>query len=529
VGGGGGASGGTGGTGGSAGSPALEKGGVHLRLLTQAEYRASLSSLFGDVTTTLELPEDFTTPGFASLGASLVHVSTQAVAKYEVASRAVVAEVFGDMTRWQTLVGCQPQSGLSDACVETFTRAFGRRAFRRDLVDAEVTQWVEVARDAAVLAGNAAQGLSTLTSGFLQSPHFLYRAEANLLDPGSGRLKYDGRSMAIRLAFFLTGNPPSAELLAAGESGQLDTADGVRAAAASMLSDPALVGRLTSFFYEYTQAELAAVVEKSPIFPEVNAGLRASMREGTRLFLEKVVLAPGADVRSFYDSDQALADATLAPFYGVTPPASGFAQFTLPPSAGRAGVMGQAGMLFAHGKPDHSSPTIRGLFMARAFLCLSPDSPPGDIVTELSTDPNLTTRQKLELHRTQPSCKGCHAMFDPLGMAFEHFDAIGRYRETENGLPIDATGSLEDGPSFNGALELGAVLRQSPLALECLLRHFYRNANGRLDDVHDQPQVDAMMASLSARGYVLRDWVADFVGSDAFRSAPALPITEENQ
>jgi hypothetical protein len=518
--------------GGSAGVGPTDMGSTRLRLLTQAEYRTSLQKLFGTVTTPLELPDDTSIGGFISIGASKVTVNETAVTRYEIASRAAVAEVFGDMARWQTLVGCTPQANLSDMCVETFTRSFGKLAFRRDLTDEEVGIWVTLARDAAVLAGNAVQGLSALTSAFLQSPNFLYRIEKNALDPANGRLKYDGRSMAVRLAYLLTGGPPSAELLAAGESGQLDTAEGVRAAATPLLADEGLVRTLTSFFYEYTQAELVMVVEKSPVmFPDLTDAIRSSMKESVRLFLEKVVLAPGADVRSFYDSNQTFADANLAPFYGVTPPGSGFGQFMFPPSSARAGILGQAGILFAHGKPDHSSPTIRGLFVARSLLCQEAELPVDLEVPELVNDPNKTTRDNLELHRTAPACAGCHAIFDPMGLALEHFDAIGRYRETENGLPIDATGALEDGTPFDGAVGLGTALRGYAPAIECLLRHFYRGVNGRTDDMQaiEKPQVDAMVASLNARNFVFRDLVADFVASDAFRSAPALPITGESQ
>jgi hypothetical protein len=501
-----------------------------MRLLTQAEYLASLQSLFGAVATPLELPDDTSVGGFVSIGASLVHVTATAVATYEIASRAVVAEVFGDLARWQALAGCQPEADLSDACVETFVPSFGKRAYRRDLSDAEVSRWVQIARDGAARGGSAAWGLSAVVSGMLQSLNFLYRVETNALDPESGRLAYDGRSMAVRIAYFLTGGPPSAELLAAGEAGQLDTADGVRTAAHWMLRDPALVRQLTSFFYEYAQAELAMVVQKDPtLFPDFNDTLRNSMREGTRLFLEKVVLAPSADVRSFFDSDQTFADAALAPFAGVTaPPEWGFGQFTLPPAAGRAGIMGQAAVLAAHSKPDHSSPTARGVFMRQAFLCVTPESPPPGFCLESVVDPTLTGRQKLELLTSEPRCSGCHVLFDPLGLALEHFDAIGRYRETENGLAIDASGIWEDGTPFDGALGLGKVLRESANVTECLLRHFYRSVNGRADDAYDQPAIDEMVASLSARGYVFRDLIADFVGSDAFRSAPALPVAEED-
>lgn len=515
------------GTGGTGSPPPLTTGGVNLRLLTQDEYLASIKSLFGNVTTMLDLPDDTSAGGFIALGASRVTVNSTAADKYEVASRAVVAEVFGDMARRQTLLGCQPQANLSDACVDTFVRAFGKRVFRRDLTEEEVQQWVKLGRDAAALAGNSTDALSTLTSGLLQSPNFLYRVETTTLDAATNRLKYDGRSMAIRLAYFLTGGPPSTELLAAGESGQLDTADGVRAAAAPMLADSGLVARLTDFFREYTQADAVMTAEKSPdLFPEFTDAMRTSMLEGTRLFLEKVVLAPGADVRSYFNSDQIFSDAVLAPIYGVTAPKSGFAQFTVSADSDRKGIMGQAGVLAAHSKPDHSSPTARGLFMLQSFLCEQPAGPPAGVNTTLPVDNTLTTRQKLEAHRTNPSCRGCHAAFDPLGLALEHFDSIGRYRATENGLTIDATGMLDDGTPFDGGAQLGAALAADAPVTECLLRNFYRDVNGRDDDAYDQPQIDAIGAALKSRNYVFRDMVADFVVSDAFRSAPRVPIDE---
>lgn len=515
------------GTGGSAGSGPMSEPGPKLRLLTKDEYLASLKSLFGNVTTPLELPTDGSLGGYISIGASVNTVNPTAADQYETASLAVVAEVFRDSARWQALVGCMPQANLSDACVETFARTFGRRAFRRDLTTEETTLWVGVGRAAATLAGNAAQGLSTMTSGFLQSPNFLYRLEVNTLDAMNNRLKYDGRSMAVRLAYFLTGGPPSAELLTAGESGQLDTAEGVRAAATPMLNDPSLVGRLTSFFNEYTLTDLVMVVEKSPeLFPNFTESVRSSMREGNRLFFERVVLAPGADIRTLFDSNQFFADANLAPIYGVTAPSSGFMQFTAPANQGRLGVMGQAGVLAAHSKPDHSSPTARGLFMMQAFLCIEPEPPPPGIITELSTDPTLTTRQKLDLHRTNDSCAGCHSIFDPLGMALEHFDSIGRYRETENGLTIDASGTLEDGTTFDGSAGLAAAMRESAQMNQCMIRNFYRSVNGRYDDKYDLPVIDALLTTLGSRNYVFRDFIGDFIASDAFRSAPRVPVTQ---
>ncbi len=215
---------GTGGAGSGGGPVATSTGGVKLRLLTQAEYLGSIQSLFGTLTTKLTLPDDLSVAGYVSVGASQNAVSDPAATAYEAASLAAVGEVFGDTQRWQKLVGCAPKADLSDACVTTYIKSFGRTAFRRDLGNVEVEQWLTVAKNGATIASSAAQGLATATSGFLQSPNFLYRVETNKLDSSNGRLKYDGSSMATRLSYLLSGGPPSAVLLDAAAAGKLDPA-----------------------------------------------------------------------------------------------------------------------------------------------------------------------------------------------------------------------------------------------------------------------------------------------------------------
>jgi hypothetical protein len=510
---------------GGAGSGVLSKGGVALRLLTQPEYLTSVQSLLGTLTTKLTPPVDVSVAGFVSVGAGQMNVTDMAATAYEAASLAATAEVFGDAARWQKLVGCQPKADLSDACVTTYIKTFGRTAFRRDLTNDEVTLWLGVAKNAATLAGTAAQGLATATSGLLQSPNFLYRVETNKVDSSNGRLKYDGLSMASRLSYLLTGGPPSAAMLTAAASGQLDTADGVRTAAAPLLASAGVADRMAAFFSEYAQAQQVLLVSKSTtLFPSFNEALKSSMLQGAQLFLKNVVLAPNADVRSFYDSDQTFVDANLAPIYGVQAPASGFGQVKLPSSSGRAGILGQAAVIAGQSQSDGTSPTRRGTFILESFLCTAPPQPPPGINTNIPADPTLTTRQRLEAHRKAASCAGCHTLFDPLGMALEHFDPIGRYRATDNGLAIDATGSI-GATAFDGEAQLGGVLRQDPKVVTCLLRNLYRNANGRAEDEQDADQIDSLVKSLGARSYVWSSFLADFVASDAFRSAPALPVT----
>jgi hypothetical protein len=506
---------------GGAGQP--ENGGPRLRILTKPEYINSITYLLGTINAALELPADSDeVGGLAAVGAGVGTINATSVALYEAATRAATAEVFGDSARWQRLVGCQPKTDLSDACVTTFIQTFGKRAFRRDLTDVEVQQWLKVGKDIAQLANSAAQGLSTLVSGILQSPFFLYRVETNRPDAATKRLKYDGPSMATRLAYLLTGAPPSDALLTAAASGQLDTAEGVRTAAAPLLNDARALDRMAVFFNEFSQVSLVQVTQKDPaLFPSFTPALRNSMQQSTQLFLKNVVLGAGTDVRKLFDSDLFYVDANLAPIYGVSAPASGFMQVKLGPESGRAGLLGQAAVLAGHSQPQTTSPTRRGIFISDHFLCLKPPDPPaGFVIPELSKDPNLTARQKLDLHRTEPSCAGCHAIFDPLGFGLERLDAIGRFRTMEAGQTIDATGEL-DGVGYDGAVEMGAVFAKSERVLTCLLNNFYRNANGVEDYSVDAAQIKALSQTLASKGYVWRDFVAEFVVSDAFRSAPA--------
>jgi hypothetical protein len=134
----------------------------------------------------------------------------------------------------------------------------------------------------------------------------------------------------------------------------------------------------------------------------------------------------------------------------------------------------------------------------------------------------------LEQHRSNPSCAGCHSLFDPFGLSMEHLDAVGKYRATEGTLAIDSTGAL-DGVAFDGEAEFGAVMRQNPRVMSCMMNNFYRAMNGVVEASEDTAQIDALGQTLAAKGYVWRDLVAEFVTSDAFRSAPAPAVTAGNQ
>jgi hypothetical protein len=499
-----------------------------LRLLTQSEYRRSIVSLLGEGTDaeSLLLPED-RVDGFATVGGRLTVVGEAHAATYEAASQTAAAALFNDTERWQALVGCQPQADLSDTCVETYVQTFGRRAFRRDLDDAETTRWVELARSAAALTGDpeaaAATGLAAATAGMLQSPKFLYRVEHAVPDTELNRFRFDGKSMATRLAYLTTGSTPDDALLDAASAGELDTEEGLRAAVERLTSLAEAQDFPTEFFMELTQLEKVLYVEKS--VEELSDALRASMFEETHRWLGEIVLAPQADVRSFFDSNTTFVDGPLAEFYGLPAPADGFQRVDLDPSTGRAGIFGKAGVLLVHSSSASTNPPRRGAFILASLMCQTV-SPPDDMV---ATPPQpaegeapMTTRQLFETaHLSNAGCVACHAAIDPLGFSLEHFDAIGRFRETENGLPIDASGEFAGEP-FEDAIGLAEILRNRTDTSACLVKNFYRYANGFADVQADEQLVAELTTALAERDHVWRELIVDFATSTAFTSMSPL-------
>ncbi len=505
---------------------------VPLRLLTRSEYRRSLRVLFGDqvdLDFDLDLVPDTVVASFHSVGAAEITVGEMAAEKYEVAAWAVAERVFAADSDWSTQLGCEPQPDLDDACTADYLERLGRLAFRRPLTSDELELWSGVAQDAAALTEDPAQGLSTVVAGILQSPFFLYRVETVELDAAteSGRVRFDGASMAVRLAFLLTGATPDEAMLDQAAQGRLDTPQGVQDAARELLASDAASDHLGEFFIELASIDSVINIAKDEqSYPEFDDALAASMLQETRQWLRERVVAPGADVRSLFDGNETFVDTRLAELYGLEDPGPGFAPVTLPPDSGRAGLLGQASFLSRHSSPHSSAPTRRGFFLLSAFLCQTPPPPPPGVDTEVDSSEDeegpMTTRQRFERHVSDPSCVGCHSTMDPMGFALEHFDPIGRYRADEWGIPIDATGQIF-GETVDGAVELGAWLRENPGTDPCMVRNLYRYSNALKDDLHDSEIIAELAERLDPLDHQWRELLVEFTASEAFRSVAPIP------
>jgi len=354
----------------------------------------------------------------------------------------------------------------------------------------------------------------------------LYLIEIGEADGGGqGRLRLSGYEVASRLAFFLTGSTPGEELLSAAEAGELDTADGIRAWARALLAQPTAREAIARIFDELLQLRELSQLTKDPrVFPSFNPALAAAMREETQQLLASLIWDEAGDFRRFFDADYTFVNRDLASLYGLGDgPPTGFAQVSLPEDGMRGGFLGQASFLSLMAHPATTSPTLRGKFVREKLLCENIPPPPPDVDTNLPNTEGMTMRQKLMAHRQNPSCAGCHVLMDDIGLGLENFDAIGAFRTSDSGQPVDASSTLDELGSFTGARELGLLLGADWRGTHCLARNLFRAATGHVDGLGESGPLNLADDRFGASGFRLQELLVEIAASDAFRfgSAPA--------
>jgi hypothetical protein len=423
-------------------------------------------------------------------------------------------------------------------CQRGFFERIGRRAWRRPLDPAELDALAGVAQTAGAELRDPWRGLAFGLSTLLQSPDFLFRVERGEPDPeapaGSDRRRYTSLEMASRLAFFLWDAPPDDALLEAGLRGELATAEGVRATAERMLADARAERGLSRFFEEAINLDRLSGLTKDPVtFPQMSGTLGASMRGEIEALFRDVVFTRDADFGEILTSRRVFVNGELASLYGLpAPPEPGVhTAYDLPAGHPRGGLLGTAGLLAVYSHNTVTSPTLRGKFVVSNLLCFDVPPPPAGVVAELPEGDGSpeTMREKVERHRSDPTCNGCHQFMDPIGLALENFDAIGAYRTTDQGLPIDASGELA-GATFDGAVELARTLRESPDFAACVARRLYRYGTGHLELRSETPAVNELIGRLSEGGGRLKGLALALVTSAGFRTvgpeSPEAPAQE---
>ncbi len=493
-----------------------------LRRLTVEQYRNSVADALGtSVASTTELEGDTAQNGFFAIGAARATISPAAAEKFEAAAYEAAAQALA-LARRAAFVGCTPAGTTDPACAKKLVEKLGARLFRRPLTAAESSRWVGVAETAAMRLNDFHAGLEFAVAGLLQSPNFLFRVELGEPDPANpSRLRYTDYELASRLSYTLWNTTPDETLLDAAARGELTASQGLAREATRLIADARAQAALDDFHSERLGlSELTQLSKAEEVHAKVDDALRSAMRDDVlRTFAEYA--RPGQDFLALLDTRTAFVTPALAEIYGVAAGSgSGLSKVSLPDSAKRVGLLGKPAFLAMNAHSSETSPTLRGKYIRERVLCESIGAPPPNVVTVLEPpDPNAPTmRDRLAMHAKNAVCASCHTAMDPLGLALEHFDAVGRYRETDHGHALDVTGNL-DGEPFDGALELAQVLRDDPRTAACIARQLYRYATAHVETDGEAPAIDALITAFESSGHDFEALLTQVVQSDGFRYA----------
>ena len=495
-----------------------------IRRLLRHQYVGSIRLLLGDQAAAAAAPApDYSLHGFDAIGAAVLALPASAIEAAETSARAVAIAAVEDRQRLAEAAPCVLEAAPAADCYQQVAAEFGRLAWRRPLVADEVRTLVAIAEAGEDWGQSFASGLQYELMALLQSPHFLYMIEVGEPDPEEPtRRVLTPLELASRMSFFLLGQTPDAGLLAQAEAGALATEAEVRAAAEAMLERAESRATLAIFYGELLRLrDLPGLAKSAEMYPQFTPALAESMAQETLRLIEDIVWVQDGDIRGLLDAEYTVVDAGLAQLYGApAPEGPGFEAVALPDAQGRAGILGHASFLARFAHPALTSPTRRGQFIRTRLLCdviLPP--PPGVDTTLPASDPDApqTMKDKLMQHVADPSCAGCHQIMDPLGLALEHFDALGIYRAEDQGLPIDVSVSTPDLGAFSGARELAALLVADRRTSTCVIKNFIRAGLGRLEGRGERSALADLEDTFSREGRRVRHLLVELVASPIFR------------
>ena len=495
-----------------------------IRRLTKVEYGNTLHDLFGvDPAITRELPDEVIGQGYLNSLSPLQSEQYLGIAS-RVLEQILAPEGAPPTPRQKRLFGETPAPGAdARAAARKVARSLARSAYRRPPSEAEVDVLVgvfDLGRENE-LSYPAALGL--MLKAVLVSPQFLYITPAGEVPADRKIIPLDDHQLASRLSYLLWATMPDAELAALADAGMLHEPDTLRRQVKRLLEDPRSRALFDGFGAQWLGVgEIATKEFDTDKFPLVTAELRAAMYDEARLFFESIV-RENRSVVSFVDSDYTYLNGTLAPLYGVEKTVTGAAMRKVQLSdANRGGILGMPGILATTSFPNRTSAVKRGVWVLEQVLGEHvPPAPPNVPALEKEDDAqtaHLTLRQRTELHRTDPTCANCHRILDPIGFGLENFDAIGRWRDAEEGGGvIDASGELPGGKRFSSPKELKAIIagRQADLARN-LTEKLMAYALCRPLEGYDEIVVDRLMDNIARDDYRMQTLITEIVTSYPF-------------
>ena len=428
----------------------------------------------------------------------------------------------GDTPSRRRIFSSHP-TGVSDEeqCAKRILANLMRRAYRRPIDEPDFRRPMELYR-AARRDGDFESGIEMALSAVLVNPQFLFHIERDPSNVAAGTAyKLGDVELASRLSFFLWSSIPDEELLDLATSGQLSRPEMLEKQVRRMLADPRSRSLVTNFGGQWLYLRnLESVSPDMRLFPDFDDNLRQGMRQETELFFESIV-REDRSVLDFLKADYTYLNERLARHYGFRHVyGSHFRRVSLDEGSQRGGLLRQGSILAVTSYANRTSPVIRGQWVLKNLVGAPPPPPPADVPplkdnTVLST---LSVRERLQQHRANEACASCHNSIDPVGFALENFDAVGRWRESESGKPVDASGGFLDGSNFIGTSGLEqAILNRPELFVRTLTEKLMTFAVGRGVEFYDAPAVRKIVAGARDNEYRFSELIHGIVQSTPFR------------
>jgi len=430
---------------------------------------------------------------------------------------------------------CDPHKIGEQACAKRIIEHLARRAFRRLVTADDVARLMPFYEAGRKDAGSFDAGIEQVVAAVLASPDFLFRAiRAPEGTPANSEFALTDLELASRLSFFLWNTGPDEELLTLASANRLSKPGMLEKQVKRMLADPKASSLVTSFAMKWLNLTTLDLVQPDPkLFPVFNETLRHDFSKEAEDFVSSILLEDRS-VIDLLTSNQTFLNDRLARLYGVPGVVgSQFREVTLAEKE-RDGLLGKGAVLLRTSYGDRTSPVLRGAWVLDKLLGTPPTPPPANTATDLSQkagEAPKTVRARLEQHRNKASCKQCHGVIDPTGLALENFDAIGEWRTIDHqaNAPIDAKTVLPNGVPIDGPVELTAQLVERPATFaEAFTEKLMMYAINREIEYFDMPQIRAVVRGAAKDNYKFSSIVLGIVNTDAFRKqgpaeAPAEP------
>jgi hypothetical protein len=428
----------------------------------------------------------------------------------------------GDTPSRRRVLVCRPASPADEApCAKQIISTLVRRAYRRAPTDADVDPLISFYQDERNKAGNFEAGIEMALRRILADPEFIFRFEP----PPAGvapqtAYRVSDTELASRLSFFLWSSIPDEELLKLAIDGKLHQPAVLERQTRRMLADAKSRALITNFANQWLfLRELKNANPDVTIFPDFDDNLRQAFQRETELLFESVI-REDRSVLDLLDSDYTFVNERLARHYGI-PNIYGPDFRRVPvPSDARRGLLGHGSLQLVTSNPNRTSPVMRGTWILENLIGTAAPTPPPDVppLEEKPTATAKSVRERIEQHRASPACAGCHKIMDPIGLAMENFDAVGRWRTSDEGVAIDASGQLVDGTPLNGPSSLRkAMLDRRDVFVAAMTEKLMMYGVGRETKYYDMPAVRSVMRDAAKNRYRFSDLILGVVKSAPFQ------------